>query len=113
MLLLATAAALGPACHRRITRALVFGRIASTARTNDDFGERVLFALAGNVGGIWRVFHSELAITWDPPISALYNSCWPYICQRLQHGLRTRFLGYMMAISGWQNRPMTEEIENW
>jgi hypothetical protein len=47
MLLLATAAALGPACHRRITRALVFRRIAGTARTNDHFGERALFALEG------------------------------------------------------------------
>jgi hypothetical protein len=34
--------------------------------------------------------------------------------QRLQHGhFEPDFLGYMTAISGWQNRPMTEEIENW
>jgi hypothetical protein len=33
----------------------------------------VLLAVAGNVVGICRVFHGELAITWDPRIPALYN----------------------------------------
>ena len=30
----------------------------------------VLLALAGNVVGVWRAFHGERAITWEPPLSA-------------------------------------------
>lgn len=30
----------------------------------------VLLALAGNIVGVWRAFHGERAITWEPPLSA-------------------------------------------
>jgi glycosyltransferase involved in cell wall biosynthesis len=74
MLLLTTAAllALGPVMTLAIGGSLLFlFLVALRARLGPAMTLlNVLFALAGNVVGVWRAFHGERAITWEPPLSA-------------------------------------------
>jgi cellulose synthase/poly-beta-1,6-N-acetylglucosamine synthase-like glycosyltransferase len=74
MLLLTTAAllALGPVVTLAIGGSLLFlFVVALRARLGPAMTLlNVLLALAGNIVGVWRAFHGERAITWEPPLSA-------------------------------------------
>ena len=74
MLLLTTAAlvVLGPVMTLAIGGSLLFlFLVALRARLGPAMTLlNVLLALAGNVVGVWRAFHGERAVTWEPPLSA-------------------------------------------
>jgi cellulose synthase/poly-beta-1,6-N-acetylglucosamine synthase-like glycosyltransferase len=74
MLLFATAAvlALGPVMVLAVSGSLVLLFLAALrARLGPAMTLlNVLFALAGNIVGVWRALHGERAITWEPPSSA-------------------------------------------